>query len=285
MRTILLTASCLMLSSSVATLAQPPVRSFRYQVLVAEYVADPVYVSAPREPARYLFFQGDRIELSLELFNRGPQAFAYRIPQGGAIDLFAVTVVTAPTQDVRPRLTISQYAIKSGGVLRPEKLPASTLDLPPQRGVEFRGTLENVTVPGVYEIRIVPVFREPVINTGVVRFEIRPVSDRAARVEVARRRMWLARGMDDCAQAESEGARLLELHPFASEVYRVRAECAERAGKNQDAVAAYDRARELIVLGLDDLLLANMDPQKVKRWVNGLFLAAESVGTVKTLHP
>jgi DNA-binding SARP family transcriptional activator len=83
----------------------------------------------------------------------------------------------------------------------------------------------------------------------VIRFEIRSVSDRVSRAEIVYRRMAVALESGDCARVRSESARLLELHPFSSAVHQAWAECAERAGRNREAVAEYDRARELLVRG------------------------------------
>ena len=265
-------------------MAQAPARGFLYGVRVAEYVADAVYVAAPREPARYLFFQGDRIELALELFNRGSETYAYEVLAGGVLNLFAVNVLTAPVKDLQPRITLTQYGIKSGEVVQSARLPTSSLEVPAKQGVEFRGRLENATVPGVYEIQIVPLFKEAGVNTGVLRFETRSVTDRAARIEVARRRMWEVKGAGDCKRADVEAARLLDLHPAASEAYRVRAECAEESGRKEEAVAAFDRARELLLLGLDDLFLANTEPEHVQKWVDGLASQAALVGRPTPVH-
>lgn len=283
MRGISVSVVCLA-AWSVATMAQAPASGFLYGVRVAEYVADPVYVATPREPARYLFFQGERIELALELFNRGSETHTYQIPPGGVVDLFAVSVLAAPVKDARPRIMLSQYWIKSGGSLRSARFPISSLDVTAQEGVEFRGRLENLTLPGVYEVQIVPAFKEAGVNTGVVRFELRPVADRAARVEVARRRMWEAKGAGDCKQAELAAKRLLELHQSASEAYRLRAECAEQSGRKEEAVADFNRARELLLVGLDDLFLANANPEHVKKWVDGLASRAALVGNPRPVH-
>jgi hypothetical protein len=200
------------------------------------------------------------------------------------LGLFTVNALTAPVKDFQPRITLGQYGIKSGGIVRSARVPTSSLEVPGKQGVELRGRLQNVTVPGLYEIQIVPIFKEAGVNTGVLRFEIRSVADRGARVEMARRRMWEVKGAGDCKLADLEASRLLDLHPAASEAYRVRAECAEESGRKEEAVAAYDRARELLLLGLDDLFLANSKPEHIQKIVDGLAAAAAAVGTQRLLH-
>jgi hypothetical protein len=283
MRKIAVSAVCMAVLGSAAIIAQAPARGLLYGLRVAEYVADPVYVPGPRGSARYVFFQGERIELALELFNRGANTYTFEIPSGGMLGLFAVNVLTAPVKDVQPRIRLRQYGIKSGGILRSARVPTSSLEVPSNQGVELRGELQSVTVPGLYEIQIVPVFKEANVNTGVIRFEIRSVADRAARIEVARRRMWEVKGAGDCKRADIEAARLLDLHPAASEAYRVRAECAEESGRKEEAVAAYDRARELLLLGLDDLFLANAKPEHIQKIVDGLASQAATVGTRRSV--
>jgi hypothetical protein len=283
MRNIPVSALCIAVLCSAAMMAQAPARGFLYGVRVAEYVADPVYVPGPREPARYVFFQGDRIELALELFNRGANTYRFEVPSGGMLGLFALNVLAAPVKDIQPRITLGQYGIKSGGVLRSARVPTSILEVPANQGVELRGLLQTLTVPGLYEIQIVPIFKEAKVNTGVIRFEIRSVADRAARIEVARRRMWEVKGAGDCKRADVEAARLLDLHPAASEAFRLRAECAEESGRKEEAVAAYDRARELLLLGLDDLFLANAKPEHIQKIVDGLASQAATVGTRRSV--
>lgn len=91
-----LTVFCLTVLSSVAMLAQAPFRSgFLHAVIVTGDV-DPVYVNRPREPARHVYFPGERIEFLLELFNGNQQAYVYPVPEGGVVNLFPATAVTAP---------------------------------------------------------------------------------------------------------------------------------------------------------------------------------------------
>jgi hypothetical protein len=115
---------------------------------------------------KFVFFPGERIELLLELFNGTQQAYAYPIPGGGVVDLFSATAVTAPVPAVRPRLAISRYAIGPGRMLRRQKLPTSSLAIPSKYLAEFRATLQDVSAPGLYEIQVVPVFREALVNSA-----------------------------------------------------------------------------------------------------------------------
>lgn len=99
--------------------------------------------------------------------------------------------------------------------------------------------------------------------------------------------MAVALASDDCAQVQVASARLLDLHPTSSAAHAGRGECGERAGRNAEAMADYDRARELLLLGRDDLFLAHASSREVKQWVDNLSEAAASVGAEKprTLHP
>jgi hypothetical protein len=165
-------------------------------------------------------------------------------------------------------------------MVQPTKPPNSNLDIPPGNMVEIRATLEGVMVPGVYEIRIVPAVGQTSINSSVITFEIRPPSDRAARAEILYRRMVVAVESGNCDGALAESGRLLGLHPNSSAAYQIRGECAERAGRNIEAVTEYGRARDLVVQGLDDLFLAHADARRVKAWIDDLSdaAAAASVG-------
>lgn len=279
MKSLILGALGLVAISSVTALAQPSAdRSVLYTAKVGYYVADPIYVSGPAGSARYVFFPGDQIQLVLEFFNGGQRGASFPITDGGLSGFFSTTALTAPVRELRPRLVVSQFASGPGRAVQPKTPPDSSLDIPPGNMVEIRATLEGVMAPGMYEIQIVPAVGQALINSGVIRFEIRPPSDRAARAEILYRRMVVAVESGDCDSALSESGRLLGLHPNSSAAHQIRGECADRAGRNIEAVAEYGRARDLLVLGLDDLFLAHADAQRVKAWIDDLSDAAASVG-------
>jgi hypothetical protein len=283
MKSVLVGALGLLAISSVTVLAQASAdRVLLYQVRVGYYVADPIYVSGPAGSARYVFFPGDQIQLVLEFFNGSQRGASYPITGRRLGGLFATTVLSAPVRDLRPRLVVSQFASGPGRMVQPTTPPDSTLDIPPGNMVEIRATLEGAVAPGVYEIQIVPAVGQTLINSGVIRFEIRRPSDRAARAEMLYRRMVVAVESGDCDKALSESGRLLGLHPNSSAAHQIRGECAERAGRKIEAVAEFTRARDLLVLGLDDLFLAHADAQRVKAWIDDLSEAASAVGQPRT---
>lgn len=254
---ILVTAWVATLSAQIT---RPPV-----SVVIVHGINTSEFTRPLRNDATSVFFVGEDIVVEWQV-GTGIPALELEIPSGRLADLLDVALLESPPGAVVPRLVGTRFARNRGAGQVPEPLPAGKVfRLRPGELVSLFMKMDDVTVPGFYRLRVRPAFAGVNSLKETVQFALRPVTSRAERVELAFRSVARALQEGDCRRLRRAVQLFLTIHRFSATAHQYVGECAVKERNRKEAIAAFDRARELLDNERDDLLIENYGSEAVQK--------------------
>lgn len=235
------------------------------------------YSQRPESPADYVFFQGEPIELQLNIINDGAERVSVSTPSlsGSQISLIVQRftdgsqAISADAEIHEPPTVNLEHAAYVADRSRPVELPTAAM-----LTVRFR--MEGQLEPGRYSvslqdrIRIEPSASRVVIQSDSVGIEVRPVRSSEARFEFLYRMALRAVEAQSYSDAQSFVSKILSEYPSSSAALTVSALIAEKSRRVIDALTAYRRALQLLETGADIPYLSRQSRRVVEQKKAGL---------------
>jgi hypothetical protein len=252
----------ILLSSAAATADSSPVA---LGVRPGEYFGV-IYAAPAREDAPYVFYEGEPIQLEIDLANSGPGPVSIPLNGTAAARLFK----TSMTRDGSPAAIGIDFGesgdvIDSSGDAR--RAPADRLVLTPGQRFTLKASVRSSSLqqPGLYVVDVSTALTDAdgrVIRPEATRFDFELRTREAdGGAELARRDAMRALVAENFEQAERVAARMLAANAKRFAPYVIRGDIAAAQGRSAEAAAIYQRAL--------DLLETNGDAEYL-RWANGL---------------
>lgn len=104
----------------------------------------------------------------------------------------------------------------------------------------------------------------------MLHYELRVPQDLADRAEIARRRLIRAYDDEDDVQLEAVARELLAIYPDSFLAFELRGRVAEKWGKLNEALPAYERAQALLRDRRDRLFLEHNSAEMARLTLEGL---------------
>ena len=240
------------------------------------------YIRPAREDVRKVALVGEDVSIHWEMFNGFDKPFETSIPNDRFVDLLGIAAVESPVgvEGLSLRLVGFDRVRERGRVVTsPAKPPTGTLHLAGGEAIYARARLLGLSQPGMYRLRISPVFEGASNVSDFVEFELRALTGRAERAEFYLRRLWNAQEPGaGCRRTKPAIDALLAVHPNAIAAYEQLGGCAVNERQIKKALSAYSRALELLDQRLDDLFVNSHRPSDVERRARSL---RETVATLR----
>jgi hypothetical protein len=237
-----------------------------------------IYAAPAREDAPYVFYEGEPIQLEIDLVNSGSAPVSIPVSGTAAARLFKTSI----TRDGSPAaigvdFDESGVVIDSSGDAR--RAPADRLVLTPGQRFSLKASVRSSSVqqPGLYVVDV---------STGLTDADGRAIRPEATRfdfelrarnadggAELARRDAMRALVTKDFGQAERVAAQMLAANAKRFAPWVIRGDIAASQGRSPEAAAMYQRAL--------DLLETNGDVEYL-RWANGL-TREEDISGLRTI--
>ncbi|RMG47252.1 MAG: hypothetical protein D6723_16290 [Acidobacteria bacterium] len=245
------------------------------------------YTSPPAKGAYFVIFQGEPITVRLDILNDGSKKAMVIANELRPEEAFQVTVLKAPTPEVRGNLGIEvSPSVKL--ILPKTAIPvewSERIELPPQARLYFEAKVtgeQEALPPGIYHLK----FRcrlksasgkEIPAHSEIFQFEIRAVETFEDRLEVLIREATRLFVREKYEETEKKVNELLLLYPNSAAGYGLKGSIAEVRGKKDEAIKAYRKALDLLRSGRDTIYLSYASNVGVEHSISGLVVALRSL--------
>ena len=275
-------AAAILSSASVVWIHAQPAALLNYVVLSDLYY-DGLYTNGPTvQGARYVYFVGEQIPTALEIGNPGQEEQTIDTSNVSIDDAFEVVSVKGPT-NASGRLALEPTAEVTSA--RGESIVTwgNAIKLESRSRIVWRGIFRGPSAHGLYQWDIVPKSIRSSTKLNLLgqslAYGLRRPENLQDRAELARRRMIAAYDRENDVEFEAAARELLNIYPSSSLAFELRGRVAERAGRVNEARAAYEQAIGLLRDGRDELYLKHNATAYVRDNLQGL---TESLGRTKS---
>jgi hypothetical protein len=247
------------------------VSTLNFGALLTKYF-DVAYADRPQSPSRHMYFNGENIELTLEVGN--PSSDTLRLDTSVALsEAFGVEVVRAPAQANRLQIVANpdgEMVASAASAVR----WGESFQIDSRSTISWPAELVGATAAGAYEIRVTPRFGSSTsrlnLQSTVIRLEVRQARLQSDRAEVARRRMMREYLFGTDANAREAVQALLDLHPQSAVAHEIRGRLEARAGRSALARASFDQSIALIESGSDQFLMQHNRKAELESFLAGV---------------
>jgi hypothetical protein len=234
---------------------------------------EPFYASRQAQGALYLAFEGEPMQLVIEVANSSDESHTLVTNGRGPEDLFRIRV-KRDGQPVDASITIDTQAIEHGRASTAPVRWDERIWLAPRHELQIFADVRSPLEPGLYEFELTTTLMDadgkplgPLGNR--LPMEIRRASPETM-IEIMRQRANRASIQGDFGAAEQRLTELFALAPNNVGGLLVRAEIALALRRPQEAAAAYDRAIAVLESDGDSEVLRWHNRREVDQMLSGL---------------
>ncbi len=240
------------------------------------------YTQPPASGADFVIFQGEPIEVELEIFNEGSQEAVVVTGGRKPRDVFQMVVVEAPVPKMSSRLSLDISPSVKLKLIGAEKTArwSERMVSPPHSGLKFKAIVRSESEhlwPGIYKLKFYSLLKsasgkEILANNNTFAFEIRSIETIENRLEVLGRQAMRLFARGEYQEAEKKLNELLLLYPNSSGSYTMKGHIALALGRKGEAIKAYRKAIDLLQSKMDTLYLSRASRVAVEHSI-GLLVA------------
>jgi hypothetical protein len=228
------------------------------------------YTQAPSQDATRVYFQGEPIEIQVQMHNEGGAAVSITNVNPVIGRNFRLEVLAAPNEKAKNKLkqdfTPTFERIPVTGRIS-SLSPSATIRLGAKESLVAKFTIKmndgGFLPEGIYRCRIKSLLKAAsrnisqniMVNNDDFTFEVRRVRSVDDRIEVLRREATEAASSDNNPDiARQKINELLKMHPNSDAAYRLLGNLEYRLMRLKPGIAAYEKALELLSSGKDTIV-------------------------------